>query len=79
MVRVVKEVPWQWRFTCQQCRSTLEAEASDICRGFFGANYGGDRPEPRYYVICPVCGEKNFVPDSHVPTVVSAALEKEHR
>lgn len=55
-MKIVDEKPYNFEFECRGCRSRLAAEIGDVKVGYFGANYGGDTPERRYYVECPVCG-----------------------
>jgi len=55
-VKIVQEQPFGFEFECRGCRSQLVAEIADVKVGYFGANYGGERPVRKYYVSCPVCG-----------------------
>ncbi len=48
----------------------------DVRKGSFGANYGGESPETKYYVECPQCGEKNFLPSRKLNSTV---MKKAHQ
>lgn len=70
----ILEGPAQWtmQVACRQrhCGTKLEIEASDVQWGAFGANYGGESAELRFYVSCPSCGHEIFLQESDVPRVV---------
>lgn len=69
MVKVLREHPW-WRFNCPNCLSHLEASPTDVEYAWFGANWGGESPEKRFYVSCPICGENNFVPNDKLTNAI---------
>ena len=84
-MKILKRAVWTYVFTCRLCKSELEAEAADVKQGYFGANYGGDVPQRRFYVDCAVCGDTHQIHDSIVPPDVQEAakirqtLEREKR
>lgn len=80
-MKILDAKPFAYLFECHKCGSQLEAEAEDVQVGYFGANYGGDRPERTYYVTCPVCGtDKTLGVDELTPAVRQLADGKEsHR
>jgi|GEM_PF-3567571 len=74
-MKIVQERPFNYEFTCRSCKSQLIAEAEDVLVGYFGANYGGDRPERLYYVTCSVCGTDKTLEDGKVPPKVRAMAD----
>ena len=68
-MKVIKaRPPWTYKFTCKGCQNELEAEASDVRIGTFGAcYYAGDNGERRFYVKCSVCKTDHVISDSRVP------------
>lgn len=50
--------------TCGGCKAELQATEDDMKVGQFGANYGGDSPDPGIYFECPVCDSDVRVPDA---------------
>lgn len=67
-MKVIEKVDWALEFECQECKSKLEAELTDVKTGYFGANYGGERPDYLPYLECPVCGKYKMLKWSEVPT-----------
>lgn len=63
---------WTKQVTCKArgCGSVLELEAADVKPGAFGANYGGDSPELKFYVECPSCAHPVFIDTSDLPRAV---------
>lgn len=59
-----------WEFDCAGCHSDVVAGVADVRYAWFGANYGGDRPEKRYFVPCPSCGHDNMLPYAKVTDLV---------
>lgn len=47
---------WEKELKCR-CGATLIAEESDVRIGFFGPSWGGETPEKKTFVECPICGE----------------------
>jgi hypothetical protein len=54
--------------TCRGCHCRLKFVANDIKVQNNGCDYTGDPNSPDYYVICPGCGERGFVPSKEVPS-----------
>lgn len=80
IVKIVKEQPFEYEFTCNGCGSQLIAEIDDVKVGNFGAGYGGDLPERGYYVTCPVCDtDKKLDRSETTPKVRQVADEKGYR
>lgn len=75
-MKIVDGKPFEYQFACRACKSELIAEADDIQIGYFGPNYGGETPERRYYVTCPVCGTDHVLPFTPPPNVRHAADRK---
>lgn len=61
-MKILKKMVW-WVFKCSNCKSELEAEPNDVFMGSFGGGYC-EIGDTKYYVVCPHCGERKFVPDS---------------
>jgi len=68
-------VEWSGMLQCRACPAILEIHTDDVRIGFFGANYGGDSPEQKFFVECIVCGTENIV--RVPPKVVAAALARQ--
>jgi len=66
---------WHHQLRCIGCGAVLEVESADVHIGRFGANYGGDTPEERFYVECIVCGTE-CVLQSVPPRIAQEALER---
>jgi RNase P subunit RPR2 len=70
-MKIVKENPFQFKFTCRKCKSKLVAEAEDVCC-FYLQDEGYE-----YRVICPNCGAHTFVPSKLLtPKVIEMAQKK---
>ena len=71
-MKVLDEGPsdFYYEFTCKGCKAKLAAEADDVTTGYFGANYGGDRPTKGYYVTCPRCGTDFKLETDKIPLLV---------
>lgn len=64
-VKILKGAPiYTTVKTCRSCKAELEATETDLKVGHFGANYGGDSPEPGLYFQCPVCDSDVRVTDA---------------
>lgn len=66
-------------FTCKGCQAKLAAEAADVHVGYFGANYGGDRPAREYYVECPRCGTDHVLDRNQIPAAVRQKVDNEEK
>lgn len=69
-MEIVEEKPYKYHFDCKCCQSKLIADSNDVHIGSFGASYGGESGERRYYVVCPVCETNNLLEDADVPPKV---------
>lgn len=78
-MKVVDEKPFGIEFVCQVCKSKLIAEADDVKVGYFGANYGGDSPERKYYVECAVCGTIRILKISEITPKVRERADRTDR
>lgn len=80
MARVISSTAWSHTFVCRRCQAVAEAETADVRFGYFGANYGGESPQPAFYVVCPACGSNHFLADAAItPNVAKAARERAGR
>ena len=61
-----------YEFTCEFCTAVLIASAEDIRVGYFGVNYGGDRPERLYYTECGVCSRIHKIPAHYLGEALRA-------
>lgn len=66
---------WGPGFTCGGCKSVLKLSEADVEIGFFGANYGGDRPEREYCYTCVLCGKDNII-SSHIPAYIKKVVDQ---
>ncbi len=78
-MKITREQPFGFGFECRGCRSQLVAEIEDVKVGYFGANYGGDRPSREYYVECPVCGTHHIIKYSETTPKVREQADKTER
>jgi C4-type Zn-finger protein len=78
-VKIVDEKPFGFEFECSGCKSRLVAELEDVQVGYFGANYGGDRPERTYYITCPVCGTDKTLRHNEVTPKARAMADKKEK
>ena len=70
--------PWTIKFTCKGCHAELEAEASDVRIGTFGAcHYAGDSGESKLYVTCPACRTAKVLAESRVPVDVQNKAKRD--
>jgi uncharacterized protein YlaI len=78
-VKIIDEKPFGFEFECESCKSRLQAEADDVRIGYYGANYGGERPVRGFYVKCPVCETEKRLEDSDVPPKVRTLAQLKER
>ena len=77
-MKVLKRVPWSYKFTCSGCKSELEAEPWDVrVDEFGGCGYGGERGDTEFYVTCVVCGDDHIIKRKHVPTDVQNGAKRD--
>jgi len=74
-MKVLKEVPWTHKFTCDGCGSELEAEATDVYWSRMGTY---DECETRHFVACPTCETLCYLRDLP-PKVVRHAKQWSER
>lgn len=74
-MKVLKRVPWAYKFTCKGCKSELVAEANDVkVTNFEEDNY--------HYVECPGCGTQHKFMNAWKtlpPKVINGAYERKRR
>jgi Zn finger protein HypA/HybF involved in hydrogenase expression len=58
MVEVVEHRKME--LSCKKCKSRLAYDKSDIVEISVGANWGGETPERKKAIKCPVCDEYNL-------------------
>lgn len=63
-MKVIKRVPWSYKFTCATCSSELEAEAADI-------DYSNWEDGGEYYTKCGVCEDRHVVDSKKLPHEVA--------
>ncbi len=63
-MKVIKRVPWSYKFTCATCSSELEAEAPDVM--YSNWEDGGE-----YYTKCGVCEDRHVVDSKKLPHEVA--------
>lgn len=68
--------PWSYEYTCVGCNADLEVEPSDVKQGRFGACYGGDIGDLRFYVECPVCQVAHCIDDSKIRQDVQNGVKR---
>ena len=80
-MKVIKraEATFSKQFDCHNCGSTLEADETDVKRGDFSCGWGGDRPELRYYLECPVCQSHIKLNNSELSVMLRDMVNKEYQ
>jgi len=70
-MKIEKEKPFQFKYTCRTCKSKLIAEAEDVCCYYIpGEGY-------EYRVVSPTCDAHEFVPTKLLtPRVIQMAQRK---
>ena len=77
-MKVLKRVPWSYKFTCKGCKSVLEAEGSDVREGRFGGvAYAGELGDLHFYVQCSVCGTDRIINDKDVPQDIQNSAKRD--
>lgn len=67
-MKVLKRVEKTHKFTCTNCQSELEAEASDL---MFRSWESGDYDRSEYYFVCEVCKEEHKLKDEKIFSVAA--------
>jgi len=80
-VKILDEGPsdFHHKFTCKGCKAKLAAETNDVVVGYFGSNYGGDRPTREYYVECPRCGTDHKLDRNKIPMMVRQKADQKQQ
>lgn len=78
IVKIVEEKAFGLQFVCAKCSSTIEIACEDVLVGWFGANYGGETPDKKYYVCCPVCEKSRLLKYNELNDKVRRLAEKRH-
>lgn len=60
-MKILKRASWEYKFTCNGCKSELEAEPSDVRIDY------PDHEENSFYVNCVVCVKAHIIKDDDVP------------
>lgn len=61
--------PWQYIWTCVNCKSVLEAENNDVKVYHTFSDY--------YYVICPICAQEEYINSNKLTKSIINRLEQE--
>lgn len=71
-MKILKKVDvneWKHNFTCDDCDSSLEANASDV-KYVYHDGMGRESNYEEYLVDCPVCGESKTLDEVNLPKLV---------
>lgn len=74
-MKVLKRVPWSYVFTCEGCKSELEAEPVDVDFSRMGSF---DEFEDTYTVKCEVCRRGHKLDEDIISDEVKNAARKRY-